>query len=122
MLITLDLTLDLTLALTLDLTLALTLVLTLALALAVALAVTLALTPIQQMFKASVSPGGSRCCISLQLLYLPMSLSDDMGTSSTRGHLGETWVLGDMRDLSCITCLSGNDRVQHDATLFSCFC
>ena len=114
MLITLDLTLDLTLALTL--------VLTLALALAVALAVTLALTPIQQMFKASVSPGGSRCCISLQLLYLPMSLSDDMGTSSTRGHLGETWVLGDMRDLSCITCLSGNDRVQHDATLFSCFC
>ena len=35
------------------------------------------------MFKASIDPGGPRCCSSLELLYLPMSLSEDMGTSST---------------------------------------
>ena len=42
-----------------------------------------------QMFKASVDPVGSRCCSSLQLLYLTMSLSVNMGTLSTGGHLGE---------------------------------
>ena len=53
-----------------------------------------------QMFKApSLDPGGSRCCSSLELLYLPMPLSEDMGIASTCGYFEKKKsVLANMSD------------------------